>query len=233
MRLYINEQQQIDSQTALTFNEPFNYRMNALYHPGNLDLISNRIDHLLTTTDSHVIKNHNHHLNMLSDRYHASYERFKSLDLYTICMIRRNIFECALSRAIAGVTRQHVTYDNVLTDIRINPIAMRRHVHNCLFTTDSLLTNLHKFHYSEVLAYEDLTFDPRTDFLNRRIAGFHDVDDLQVTDYVHKAPNKRDQVINYGELYDITIEKIEEFSQQPLLEFDGVVITNNLKDYEC
>jgi hypothetical protein len=153
---------------------------------------------LLIQSSKYVIKTHIYELDALV-KYNLL-EDFRNIDHYRIMLLRRNIFESALSLSIAKIKDQWTNHVN--TDTIIVPV--QNFIESFWFQWNMMRALvINELAYDEVIYYEELTFCPRTDFYNTKLCD-QDIDalpEVHIVDNLYKAPNKKQTVENYDDLY--------------------------------
>lgn len=192
-------------------NEPFNGPFDKNLNPTQMNQKLKRFEN----TDSIiVIKNHSHQIDRLQNNYLDLYDRFKKLNLYTIVLIRRNIFNIVLSNCIAQVTDEWVHYSQPNEKIFIDPKRFKSQIVHFTHNLNNIVQNRHRMTYDDIIFYEDLTSDPKTDFLSLKISEtIHDdfIVPVQLTQ-VSRAPEKQNIVENYEQLQDLTNDTLHEIN---------------------
>lgn len=184
------------------------------YEPFNIDWITKRENisyddfpkWATNTIDDLESSNHclvkNHMFNVLYMNTHQKdlWEHYKSLDWYTIVLVRKNVFETTMSLAHARQKDKwfYSAQDKIETksiDIDVFDRALRDTLNNIRrFRTNDL-----HIPYNQIIYYEDLTSDPikdvaKTGFVPTYLEGF--------SSNVKKGPKKEDLIDNINELTD-------------------------------
>lgn len=153
-----------------------------------------------------VIKSHVWHFNDLQNW--GLIENLKSITDYNIIMIRRDLFNMAMSLSISTVTNQWAKYKEA-NQIHIDPDMFKMHLLGQMREQIKLLENPWGFDYKDIVFYEDLENWPRNTISNMRISENATVNDFKkVKTLVPRAPDKKDIVLNYNELWDTGLEYI-------------------------
>ena len=188
-----------------------------------------RINYVKNSEHPVVIKNHNSQLNTLSIDYPHLYQAFKEIDLQTIVLIRRDLFETSLSFCIAREMGQWYHYGEAKA-VTIRPQSLASVLFNRVNNTIQIAMNSHGFDYSEVVYYEDFKGWPRADFAQLDLCP---VDETMLrplkVDEVERAPDKRDVVTNYDELRQVALTSIENLRKRNMLKnltVEGTTITD-------
>jgi hypothetical protein len=134
-------------------------------------------------------------------------EKFKRLSTYNIVLLRKDIFEAALSLLVAITKNEFINFKN----LDVIEIDEDRLIHMVDFLLDGyrlLIENVCTLQYNEIKFYEDLTFIPRQDFENTQM---YKQDPLSIEDSVldkceYRAPAKQSTVRNYKELKTVVTE---------------------------
>lgn len=190
----------------LETDEPFGY----LYGISEEDTqrkarYTNKLEKFSTMSKS-VIKSHVWHFNDLQKW--GLMEKLKAVTDYNIIMIRRDLFNLALSLSISTVTNQWAKYKKS-DQIYIDPDMFKMHLLGQMHEQIKLLENPWEFKYNEIVFYEDLENWPRNTISNMRISGNSTVNDFRkVKTLISRAPDKKDIVLNYNELWDTGLEYI-------------------------
>ena len=174
--------------------------------------------------DKLVVKNHITHLNTLST--FNLLDEFKSLNLYTIVLLRKNIFESSLSMAIANTKREWINYKD-FTRLEIPVSVFQENLTYMINNSNELIKNKFNIYYNEIIYFEDLKFWGRHDFANTELCNIskENLKKVDMPKKIYKAPDKKDVVINYDELYDFSLEYIPSV-EQDFCKFDGTVMTD-------
>lgn len=195
-----------------TISEPFNEKHNH----GNLYNI------LDTMNLSHVVvtKNHIDQLLDIKNTNEEIYQKFINVGWFNIVLLRKNIFENTLSRAIALIKNSwnNHTYsesDSLLLDIKF----FKDQLDTTVYYWKSISTNLLKIQYNNVIYYEDLSFEPNTDFDFLNYYCNFPLKSGHIEFNTTKSPEKTKIVSNYNELKEFT------FNYMNKLTIYGVNIT--------
>lgn len=147
----------------------------------------------IRNADIVLVKNHIHELEELIGTEIMGC--FCSFDWYTICLLRKNIFEMTLSRAIALQT--DVWEDQNFLDLKltIDNNFFEDCLHNSIRWIEMIKRNALNFTYNKIVFYEELTFNSRRDFDNIGLPFVHQVEFTTTKTY-----SKEELVLNYEEL---------------------------------
>jgi len=151
------------------------------------------------------IKSHYYHLDILNE--YGFMNNLADLKCYNILMIRKNIWNTTLSLSIAQLKNEWFDYKNMSSiDIDIN--FHRKSINLYFQNLIGLHENKYNLNYNEIIFYEDLTFDPKTDFSNTKLCKrtYDELPDIYLGNHFKKSPSKKNTVINYDELYEFTKE---------------------------
>lgn len=211
-------------------NEPFSETHANKSFPDR-DIISERIEKLETSDERFVIKNHNSHLNSLQINRNDLYARFRELDLYTIVLIRKNLFESALSFVIAEQLDEWLAIKDTGDKLTLDPKRVSALVSSRAISTSQTVANVHNFKYDEIVYYEDLKGWARHDYSLLKLSGETDISMLRpvAIDEVTRSPDKRLMVENYDQLYhaaEITLKQMNNRDLLPNLRIRGCQVTH-------
>lgn len=120
-----------------------------------------------------------------------------SKNIYNIFFYRKNIFDMALSMAIAGQTDEFMYYENT-EPLFITTDEMKRAIAYYVNEYEKIENNFYGLHFNEIVAYEDLTFNQEIDFHNLELSNMF-------SRKMSKAPDKK-RVVNYEELKELTFD---------------------------
>ena len=143
----------------------------------------------IKNTENIIIKNHMFHLNAL--RALGLIEEFKEIKFdRTIILIRKDIFQVALSLALAMTTNQwnvdRLNFESKKIDLSVFESAINSTWKELL----RIIRNEYNLEYNEIVYYDDMTFEDESEYVKFR--------DKSLT------------VDNYNELYEYTIQFLNE-----------------------
>jgi len=148
--------------------------------------------------------------------YHTQY--------YTVVIIRKDVFESALSLAIADIKKEFVEYHN-FDKVEITEKMIIAYVENQLWDLKYICKNEFRIPYNEIIFMEDLTFDPVTDYHNMKLCS-QPIELLKPFDISKlKAPNKTAIVDNYDFLRNVATEYLST-KKYEYATFDGTMLCN-------
>ena len=192
-----------------TISEPFNHsKTNIKGHKDKNAIIENIIN------SNHVlVKNHIHEIFNIKK---LLLNQYCSVDWFTICLLRKNVFEMTLSRAIALQTNKWDNQNYKNLTIKIDNKFFKECLNESIRWIRLIKQNQLNFNYNKIIYYEDLKFNSLDDLKNLNIS-------LPHTKFYSskKLYSKKKLVSNYNELFDISINFLESISD---LEFNGVVL---------
>ena len=90
-------------------------------------------------------------------------QQYKDNNIDNILMIRKNIWNTTLSLSIAQLKNEWFDYKN-MSSIEIDVDFHRKSINLYFQNLIGLHENKYNLNYNEIIFYEDLTFDPKTDF---------------------------------------------------------------------
>ena len=117
-------------------------------------------------------------------------DKFRSLHTYNIVLLRKDIFEAALSLAVAIAKNEFINFTN-FDSIFIDPHSLIYMINFMLSGYNQLINNEHQMHTNEIIFYEDLTFP---------------IEDCVLDKCEYRAPPKESTVKNYLELKNMAVE---------------------------
>lgn len=204
LRAYLNPYQPKHGNDYLSCYEPFSFDIIKKCKFDN-DIVTERMDSFESAILPYVISVHTPHLITLKDKYPSAYDRFTNLNLHTIVLLRRSIFDVALSLCISEHTNQLKTYPVAYPTINIDPGRLEAVAIRAARNQRKTVEVASQLGFDEVVYYEDLTFIPKVDYYNRGLCRTHFdmLPDVTIDKDVSKAPNKRSQVENYDVLFDV------------------------------
>ena len=180
--------QQLTHNNTLVFPEPFNLNSkhlrfgsvpnndNSEFKPfqyptdpdGFVETLKSMIT-LLTDTECYVNKSHNLQYVYLENQY-GGIRPLALLDSYNIRLIRKDIFQSALSRAIGHRTKEWITYTYTdASPFSISISDFRDVWEQAVTFVESLFVNELGFRFDETVFYEDLTGNQLTDWNNLKL----------------------------------------------------------------
>jgi beta-glucosidase/6-phospho-beta-glucosidase/beta-galactosidase len=156
-------------------------------------------------------------------------EDFLSIDFYTIAIIRRDLFQTALSRARAIMLKQHRKY--TATTVTIDPIGFKSFLKQVWVNYIKMLDNHWQIAINEVVYYEDLTGDPDIDvprlkFYNSENFG----PNILHEEFPQHAPDKRATIVNYAEL-EVVAQQMTKTFYHPAVTIENMQIKINLPGF--
>ena len=191
----------------ISFNEPFNHELHD---------IASMYPEVLSHNDV-IVKNHIFNLVNMRVANRDMFNNYISQMDYTIALRRRNLFETALSKAIAITTNQWEA--NNIIGITIT----KELFNSCLYeVADNYVmfrNNPLKFHFDEVIYYEDINGDA-TDYDLVKICKERHYDRVNV----RRSMEKHNQVTNYYDCLQWMYEFIDNNVQG--IVFDGLLATD-------
>ena len=194
-----------------SISEPFNPTKNRTITP-------NEIIHKMISSDVVVTKNHINELMSISD-----HNDFWSIPFIHVVLLRRNIFECTLSRCVAIHTKQWSEYKYTANDRFMIPQELFvSEFHNSISMWNAVSTNKFNISYDRVLYYEDLTFKSDVDCSLFGIK--YNGKDVNY----EKSPDKLSVVSNYSLLQDVSLRILNTLSIPNVLK-DSVNLLLDLK----
>jgi LPS sulfotransferase NodH len=189
------------------YNEPWNLA-NLPMHPKLLEVVYDTLYEECSTRNDVLVKahiSHFHHRFFRGCDYIESLNKLKELEWYTIRLIRRDLFQAALSLTLAfqtGTWHSPYTQDKVTLD----PTTF---LNNCVVVYQThlrrIVYNDFNFKFDETVIYEDFVYDPRTDFASLDICSvpLESISPIQVDP---RAPKKKEIIENYDELQQIALD---------------------------
>ena len=162
----------------------------------------------LNNTSKVVMKSHTWHIDNLHN--YGLMEVFKNIQCYNFVILRRSIWNTALSAAIAWQKKEYHDYKDFST-ITIPEQDMVWGIEEYLKGTQSLVENKWDLDFKELVYYEDLTFNPRQDFANTVFCKrpVHTLRNISIPEHRFKSPDKRSTVSNYDEMYNFTVDYLK------------------------
>lgn len=183
-----------------TISEPFNPSKNRI-------VTYSEIIEKMSTSDTVVTKNHILDVVNFKNTNEELYSLFNEIDFSHVCLLRRNVFDCTLSRCIAKIKNQWDEYTYSVNDSIVVPEYFFKSELLETFRMWSLIsTNMLNIEYQTILYYEDLSFDSKTDC--KLIGSIYN--GVEVT--YSKSPDKNSIVKNVDELKRMAIGEINTVS---------------------
>ena len=216
-----------DESNGELFNEPFgNMHEN---NPNNKDKYYVDLFNEINQWDKVCIKSHYYHLDILND--YGFINNLHDLKCYNIVMIRKNIWNTSLSLSIAQLKDEWFDYKDTST-IKIDTDFHRKSINLYFENLIGLYENKYKLNYNEIIYYEDLTFDPKIDFLNTKLCKrtYDNLPDIYLGKHFKKSPSKKDIVLNYDELKEFTKEHVKYCMDW--WGIDWIAVNDNTEIYE-
>lgn len=138
-----------------TISEPFNPTKNR-------SISYEEMIKCMSMSDTVVTKNHIFDLLELKNTNEELYQSFIGIDFIHVCLLRRDLFECTLSRCVAKITNQWNEYTYSENDNIVVPeYFFMSELKDTVDMLDAISTlNLD---FSKVIYYEDLTFNSEKD----------------------------------------------------------------------
>jgi hypothetical protein len=144
------------------------------------------------------------------------FRKYCSVDWHTICLLRKNVFEMTLSRAIALIVKN---WDNLYCDglkLKINPLIFKKQLLESLYWLRLIKYN--SFNVKNIIYYEELTFDSSQDMKRLNLPIEHTIF------YKSKKFHDNKQIVsNYNDLYLMTEKLLKNVTD---LSFDKVSLVN-------
>ena len=146
------------------------------------------------------------HITQIFDlQEYGAIQRYYDTKYYNILILRKDIFESALSLAIADIKNEFVEYKN-FDAITIPHSVVIDNIDNQLWNLTYICSNKFNISYDEIVFMEDLTFDPVKDFFNMKLCNVP-YENLRPFDISKlKAPSKKTIVTNYDHLKNVALE---------------------------
>ena len=137
-------------------------------------------------------------------------EKINKFDFYNIGLLRKDIWETSMSLAIANHKNQWFDYDTNSFEMDIE--LYDKCLQNCLGALDEFKQNKCNIDFDEIIYYEDLSLDPRTDFSKLKLCdkSFDNLQDVILHETFRPAPCKKDIVLNYNQIRDYYCDVITE-----------------------
>lgn len=190
-----------------TISEPFNHSKNNIKSYKN----KNKIIKNINKSNYILVKSH---IYQLFDIDKLLLEKYCSVDWFTICLLRKNIFEMTLSRAIALKTNVWNNQKHNNLKINIDSGFFKNCLQDSVKWIQIMKQNHFNFNYNKIIYYEDLNFNSLDDLKILNISLPH------VKLYESKKRySKKKVVLNYNELFDNSIKFLKNV---PDLKIEGV-----------
>lgn len=152
-----------------------------------------------------VTKNHISELTSLYTTHPDMYSNFFQIPFTHILLLRKDIFECTLSRCIAHVTNQWSDYTYTSADqISVSHDLYVSELRQSLSMWEYVATDHFNVEISKVIYYEDLSFS----YNDLSIFGIAPTVSVEY----EKSPDKNQLVLNYDELKEATLKLINTIS---------------------
>jgi hypothetical protein len=201
-----------------TYAEPINERN----LPCDIDSRDTYLDDLiseLNSNENYVLKMHAKPMDDLED-YYISHDRettffqqFITIPDYAIAVIRRNLFDVAISLAYSIHTKAWI-HPYPTDTITVDPVAFKQQCHVAYISQYLTLQNNYYIPFNELVVYEDL-FSLDTDedrFASLSLCKDFDIElvnfeprhDMMIN-RMTKAPSKQNIIKNYAELENIAV----------------------------
>jgi hypothetical protein len=177
----------------------------------------------LYTQPKYVLKSHIWHLDLL--KHFNLLERYKNLFDYNIAVISTDLFNLALSLSISTVKQQWAKYpDNEKITVPTDLFLL--HLSGQLHNQTNLINNVYDMDIHEVIIKEKINFWPRSMISNMKLSGNTSIDNFKkFKTTVPAAPDKKDIVENYNELWDIGLRHLDDLINQDK-QGDNILLLN-------
>ena len=157
-----------------------------------------------------IVKNHMYHLGQLET--HNLLEQFKPIKFdHTIVLIRKDLFETALSLSLAMTVNQWNKDELNFESIKIDVSTFDSAINATWLELLRIIRNEYDIEYNEIVYYENLIFDEKSKY--------------------KKFRDKTMTVQNYKELHSFTIdflnEKVPKLRDPDNISFDGTLVKIN------
>jgi len=207
-------------------NEPFRYGVHGertVHLTDEYEFLRFGMDKI-KQLDKVVVKNHAVHL--MSLEKHNLIDEFKSLNFYTIVLLRKDIFESSLSMTLSTIKGEWLNYKD-FTRLEIPVSEFTKHINSMINATERLVKNEYELKFNEIIYFEDLKFCARHDFANTKLCNVskENLKKIEMPKSKYKSPEKKEVVINYDELYEFALDYIPSI-EQDFCKFDGTVMTD-------
>jgi hypothetical protein len=173
-------------------------------------------------SNSVVTKSHIDHIDYMHREFPDIFAVYHDVIDHTIVLYRKNTFATALSHAIAEITGEWQFY-SFRGSLEITWEQFAPCLYSAVQFLHQIAVNAGSFRYDEIVAYEDLSYDPETDYkrtMVHRKCGFKPMGELISL----PAASKRQIVTNYDELREQALDYLK-YQNSDLLEFqDGVLV---------
>lgn len=193
--------------------------------------ITKFFDHQLMEIEKSVPVVMKTHITQIVDlREYGVIDHYYQTPYYTVVIIRKDVFESALSLCIADIKKEFVEYHN-FEKVDITAATIIAYIENQLWDLAYICKNEFKIPYDEIVFMEDLTFDPVTDYHNMKLCN-QPIELLKPFDLSKlKAPNKNTIVDNYDFLREVATEYLSTKTYE-YATFDGTMM-HDIKFYMC
>lgn len=173
-------------------------------------------------SQSVVTKSHIDHIDYMHREFNDIFTVYHDVIDYTIVLYRKDTFATALSHAIANITGEWQFY-SFRGELEITWEQFAPCLYSAVQFLHQIAVNAGSFRYNEIVAYEDLSYDPETDYKRTGIyrqCGYRPMGQL----ISQPAANKRQIVTNYDDLRDQAWDYLKHQNSE-LLEFhDGILV---------
>lgn len=183
-----------------TISEPFNLSKAHLCSHNNKTQVMQQLNH----STHALVKIQPYEL--LTKCYEQFIDNYVNIPWYTICLLRKDIFEASLSRLIAIQTG---IWDDVhvSTAFCVEFEELKKYINDTLYWTDIILDNKFNFNYGKIVFYEDLYFNSACDLLYLELPIEH------VSYYeTSKKYLKEYMIVNYYELKEKSQHYLEDLA---------------------
>lgn len=151
-------------------------------------------------------------------------DNFKSLNTYNILLLRRDVFEAALSLSVAIAKNEFINFRN-FDEIIIDQDMLRYMIDFLLAGYNQLVNNVWNLTYNEIIYYENLVFIPKQDFENTQLykSSPSVIQDCILDKCKYKAPSKELTVKNYRDLKNIAVNYLSQIKITGI-QFEGTCV---------
>jgi hypothetical protein len=176
-----------------------------------------------------IIKNHYFHLYHLYQDYPELYFKFSQNNFVNYCLLRQNVFESALSTAIA-INKNSWSYPYLYTEIDSIYIPFREFLNTLEFYKKNWLLvaeNTLKINFKKIIYYENFTFDYLSDY--NYITDSTETQYAETTDLSEiskKTPSKKLIVENYDQLKEKSLDFISNITHNNIINKNGFLSLN-------
>lgn len=189
-------------------NEPFRPDIEGL-RGDNLKLFFETVINSINEKPKLVMKSHTWHFHILNDL--GLMDQFRSLHSYNILLLRRNIFNTALSSSIARIKQEYFDYkDHSVIEIPLED--QQQSIDNYLQSLSDIKHNIFDLKFDEFVCYEDFTFNPKRDFFNTQLCkrSLDQLPNYHIEEHRFKSPDKKSTVRNFDEVYNFTADYLQQ-----------------------